>query len=253
MFLHNETLVICETDYTKKCLRLEGGSWTEYNSLNDARDSASSVSTSTTNFIFGGYQRHDYTFEYLEQNSNDWMLGTTNLPYIFYKGCAVAISQNEIWLIGGSIDGGEPINNILSFNVSSQTFSNLSIQLLDDKGRYSHKCTKIPGTQSIIVTGGDNGKEKIDTTEIIDIENMSVIKSGSMHFIRADHGIGILNIDNHDRVVVFGGSKDEYGNNLKSVEVFNTQSEKWEISNIELSEARSEFGFLTIKNNPEFK
>ena len=244
MFLSNGTILTCGGENNdKKCIRLQGGSWVDYNSLNLPRANAASVSTATTNFIFGGLYS-PYTYEYLEENSHEWVFGEPSIPIRFIFGCAVAISQDEIWLIGGSKDGG-PINDILSLNVSSQTFTIMSIELLKD-GRRNHQCTKIPGTRSIIVTGGYNKNGLSNTTEIIDIENKSVIELGSMNFIRADHGIGILKIENHDRVVVFGGKNNEDATRLKNFEFFNTLTAKWEMSNIELSAAKSEFGFLTI-------
>ena len=50
-------------------------------------------------------------------------------------------------------------------------------------------------------------------------------------------------------MVVFGGinTEDDY---LKSVEVYNAQTQKWKLTNIELSELGSSFGFMTIKSQP---
>ena len=70
-----------------------------------------------------------------------------------------------------------------------------------------------------------------------------------MNFKRWGFGIGVLNIDGQERVVVFGGYNEE-GIFLKSVEVYNAQTQKWKLTNIELSELGSSFGFMTIKSQP---
>ena len=51
----------------------------------------------------------------------------------------------------------------------------------------------------------------------------------------------------------FGGTNEDDDYNrirLKSIEVYNAQAQKWELSNIELSEAKADFGFMTIKSQP---
>ena len=55
----------------------------------------------------------------------------------------------------------------------------------------------------------------------------------------------VVTINGKERLAVFGG----YGgrNSLDSVELYNTETEKWEISDLKLSEARSGFSCLTVK------
>ena len=115
MFLHNETIMICGgSNNLKTCLKLEEGNWTEYNSLKQERRDATVVSTTTSTFIFGGTFSKD-TYEYLEKNGSAWKLGETNIPDGLDNGCSVVISQDEIWLIGGS----NTEQRVLSFNVNS--------------------------------------------------------------------------------------------------------------------------------------
>ena len=58
---------------------------------------------------------------------------------------------------------------------------------------------------------------------------------------RRAYGIGILNLQNHDRVVVFGGVDPV----MKTVEVYMTENDTWEMTDIELQEKNYQFGFLT--------
>ena len=115
-------------------------------------------------------------------------------------------------------------------------------------------CLHIPGTKYLMITGGYTG-EYSNSTEIIDVETRNVTEGPSMNSKRKGHGIGILIIDGQERVTVFGGSESystdkHVYSDLKSVEVYNAQIEKWELTNIELSEPKSGIGFMTIKSQP---
>ena len=69
-----------------------------------------------------------------------------------------------------------------------------------------------------------------------------------MNSKRYGHGMGVLTIKGEDRLAVLGGSSNGIRNNrLDSVETYNAKTEKWEISDIKLSEPKSYFGFLTVK------
>ena len=252
MFLHNDTIMLCggknNQNNPKTCLKLQEGSWTENNSLKKTRVYAAIVSTTTATFIFGG-SRSRGTFEYLEQNTSNWILGTAKIPGGFSSGCSIAISQDEIWLIGGG--GYKTDQRILSFNVNNQNFTVLPTKL--KQGRATHQCAFIPGTRNMIVTGGYffSDGAYFDTTEIIDVKTRNVTEGPSMNSKRGGHGIGILNIEGMERVVVFGGVyHDSEWIYLKSVEMYNAETQKWELTNIELSEAKGSFGFMTIKSQP---
>ena len=111
--------------------------------------------------------------------------------------------------------------------------------------RHSGPCVKprhIPNTNKIMIAGGHGF---LDSTEILDVEDGSVTKASRMNSKRAYHGMGVVTIDGIDRLAVFGGCYRE--NKLDSVEFYNTETEKWETADFKLREARSSFGFLTIK------
>ena len=62
---------------------------------------------------------------------------------------------------------------------------------------------------------------------------------------RDRHGMGVVTINGKDRLAVVGGSDGR--NKLNSVELYDTQTEKWEMTEFELSEPKVGFGLLTIK------
>ena len=166
-------------------------------------------------------------------------MGKTEIPGVFENGCAIAVkSEQKIWLIGGF--GTE--KRILNFDVESHTFQVLPFQL--NVGRDGHRCAFIPNTNKIMITGGANDGY-LDSTELLNVEDGSVTMACPMNYERAWHGMGVATINGKDRLAVFGGEDRETV--LDSVELYDTETEKWEIANFKLSKANSIFSFLTVK------
>ena len=95
-----------------------------------------------------------------------------------------------------------------------------------------------------MISGGyDNGY--LDSTEVLDTKNESVTMASPMISKRRHHGMGIVTIDGKDRLAVFGGFDGRTV--LNSVELYYTQTEKWENTKIKLKEPNNGFSFLTIK------
>ena len=152
--------------------------------------------------------------------------------------------MEEIWLIGGYRNG----KRILKFNVNDHTFHEMGTQLNVD--RIGQKCCFIPNTNKIMITGGyyANGSDlvRIDSTEIYNTEDGSTTLASPMNFARCHHGMGVITINGEDRLAVFGGFDGR--RSLDSVELYNTESKKWEISKIRLNGGGgSDFGILQIK------
>ena len=63
--------------------------------------------------------------------------------------------------------------------------------------------------------------------------------------------MGVVTINGQDQLVVFGGRNDQ-GEKLNSVELYNIKTEKWENAEIKLNEPQGNFGFLTIKLSDVF-
>ena len=241
MFLHNETIMLCG-GYPNNlgCLALMKGAWKYHSILNQKRSYASVATTKYTTFLFGGWESKD-TYEYLPNNSSEWQVGKKKIPGGFWDGSAITVSPDEIWLIGGMYT----YRRILSFDTRTHQFEELSLKLIHGR-RDGHRCAFVPGTNSIIVTGGrDCDWNEMNLTEIINVDDKSITNVRSMNFERFHHGIGILTIDDEDRVAVFGGYDGT--DVINCVEIFNQEKQQWEIPNFKLMKPRSQFGFITVK------
>ena len=94
------------------------------------------------------------------------------------------------------------------------------------------------------MTGGNSDGFQ-DSTEVLDTEGGSVTIASPMNSKRVHHGMSVVTINGKDRLVVFGGYDGR--NSLDSVELYNTHTEKWEMADFKLREAKSGFSFLTVK------
>ena len=235
---HNDSILMTQGNNFKTFLRLnqlENGTWKKHKTLHKKRSFETAVATESATFVFGGIN-DSFTYEYLPKDSTTWVLGHCEIPDGFDRGYPIAIkSEQEIWLIGGYTTE----QRILSFDVNDHTFTELPLKL--NVGRYGHRCAYIPYTDKIIITGGF----RQNTTEILNIETNSITMASPMNSIRSEHGIGILTINDENRVAVFGGY-DNYSS-LKSVELYKTTTEEWETTNIKLIEGKHGFGFLSVK------
>ena len=239
MVAHNGTILLCGgRDNEQKCLQMDHGTLKEHSTLNKKRDLHSIVTTQEATFIFGGiYSRT--TYEYLPKDSTTWHMGKTEIPGGFITGCAISLkSDQDLWLIGGY--GTE--NRILSFNIYDHTFQELPFQL--NVRRQGQRCDFIPNTNKMMITGGYSDGYQ-DSTEMLDTEDGSITMKSPMNSKRAGHGIGVVTINGKDRLAVFGGFDGR--TTLDSVELYNSETEKWETSDLKLSEARSGFSCLTVK------
>ena len=132
---------------------------------------------------------------------------------------------------------------ILSFDIRSHTFTELPLTL--NQGRSGHRCSYIPGSNSILVTGGTDGDgSMISSTEIIDLATHSIFRSANMKRERCSHSIGILTIDNQEKVAVVGGWSNQW---LYGIETYDPVKNLWDVSSIKLDEPRYDGGFLTVK------
>ena len=250
IFTHNGTLMVCggSNENAKKCYQLVNGFWTKFTSdLKIKRCGASVVTTSEATFIFGGI--FDPTsFEYLPKNGKNWKLGENEIPKDFYHGSAVEVkSKQEIWLIGGK--GG--CCRILVFNIKTHIFKELGSIL--KWCRIHHACisTILDGNEVILVTGGTgtgilSGKSP-KSVEIINTQDGKVtMLSNRMVLPRIGHGIGILKIENQEKIVIFGGTDGE-NNHYDSVEIFDEKTKDWKLAeNMKMSEARYFFSFTNF-------
>ena len=220
-----------------------------HGTLNRPRTHAAAVTINSVTFIFGGPGKDD-TYEYLPKESKVWILGKQKIPEGMEDAYAIAIeSKQEILLIGGK-NNSKKYNRILKFSTKNHTFEELPTKM--NYLRAGHRCAFIPGTKKIIITGGMG----LTYTEIFDTENYSITKEqNQMNVGRSHHGIGIVTINDEDRLAVFGGMNNQSWppNVLDSVEIYNANTQKWEMSDIKLKRKNFGFGFLSVKLKDVFK
>ena len=243
MVIHDGSILLCGGKKSQQCLYYDHGTWKIHSSLNKPRYGAAIATTKTATFIFGGGFDEEYstTYEYLPKGSTIWQMGKTKIPIAIDDASAIPVkSDQEIWLIGGSFSR----NVILCFSTKDHTFHELPSKLA--VMRAGQRCEIIPNTNKIIITGGiDEEINGFSSTEILDTKDGSTTMASPMNFKRAFHGIGILTINDEDRIVVFGGSVHDY-----FVEVYNAKMDKWELTEVELkTNYLYVYGFLSTKFN----
>ena len=240
MVLYNGNILACS--YVQHWFHyLVNGTWEKHSNMEYRYglrwESLSVVTTEVATFVFGGILN---SYEYLPKDSTTWIVGE-KIPGGFVCGCAIALkTDREILLIGGF--GTE--RRILSFNVMDHTFCELPFQL--NEGRVGLRCAFIPNSNKIMLTGGhDSGSTR--STEIIDTVDRSVKRASPMNYARYNHGMGVITVKGDNRLAVFGGINGSMDLRYNCVELYNTQTEKWETSDINYNGKSHEFGFLPIK------
>ena len=250
MLLHNGTILLCG-GRMKKCYQLFRGNWMLHSTLNKSRVNYAVVSTQKAIFIFGGDHSRN-TYEYLPKESTKWkwQIGKTEIPGGFQCGCAIAVkSEQEIWLIGDLFNG----KRILQFNVNDHTFKVMPFKLIVDH-IFLSRCALIPNTNKVMILDRMRGFY----AQIVDIENGSVNMTGPLMSTKQQdiffRQMDVLKINGEDRLAVFGGlhrdwildpiTPKEY---LDTIELYNSQTNKWETTNKTFNGEQHGFGFLKIK------
>ena len=117
--------------------------------------------------------------------------------------------------------------------------------------RCGHTCAFIPGTNKIMITGGVGQSHRaLNSTEILNIEDGTITAGSPMNTKRFGHGIGVITINNEDRLVVFGGLSGTQGRartQVHFVEIYNNFTEKWETTDIKVKSPNSGFAYLSVR------
>ena len=253
----SEDLLVCGgNNNIKKCKILDiddKGQWKNFkldtdtiSRFNSTRRMSCAATTRHASYIFGGkLGKNKASYEYMLASEKIWRKGKMLIPDGLENGCAVTISDDEIWLIGGKV--GKQKKRVLSFNTTTHNFTNSGFGL--KQGRWSHRCSLMPDKSGVMVTGGTSR-----STEIINLKTGKSTVVGSMKKQRALHGIGTLVIDNAPTLVVFGGYAFGIPNqNVSEVyhdsfEKYDPRTQKWSIWNeASLKTPRRDFGFATLK------
>ena len=219
---------------------LKNGAWKKHSVLNQERLWGGAVSIKSGTFIFGGRDFDNdakFSYEYLPKGSSKWKIGKNRIPGGYFGACAIATkSEQDILLIGG----WNLSRKILKFNVNDHTFEELPLKL--NEARFGAKCAFIPGTNKIMITGGSCLK----STEILDLDDGSIVMGSPMNVARHCHGIGIITVNGVQRIAVFGGTGGARGVKFQDgIELYNVQTQQWELSEAKLKNGRYGFGFIS--------
>ena len=245
MFLNNQKeLVICG-GYPKKtsCLRLFNGEWKEYAELNKERQFASVVSMDDKTYMFGGWDSE--TSSEIFQNGS-WKEGPTIPGEGIRYGCGVAISKEELLLIGGGYNTMNR-NRITKYNIKTKNWTEIFASL--KVGRLVPSC--IFFKNEVFITGGWNGNTYLNSVEILSLDTMTIKEGNGLQASRSYHGSGLVHLDGKLKLAVFGGGYYDNGwIDLDSIELFDEDTKTWKLSRIlKLSEKRYEFGYLSVPSH----
>ena len=154
------------------CLIFENSQWNQRYSMNKTRGYPAGVQINSTTFwILGGYSSgsprvHRNSTEFIIEGQNNGVPGP-KLPYGLEDMCAVKLSEEEIFVIGG-MNGSHVMNEVWIYD-QQNGYARSQGSSLNTK-RQSHSCStmKNGGETVIVVAGGWNGEQHIDSVEIYD-------------------------------------------------------------------------------------
>ena len=210
MFLHgNKEVVICG-GYPKKtsCLKLVNGAWNHFPELNKKRILGHvAVSMEDKSFIFGGNDNRKSS-EVMERGSGIWKEGPLIPGNGIDDSCGVAISKDEILLIGGyktenqiikynmtsntwknetsneiSTETSNETSNEISSKTSNETSSKTSNETFLETDRKHHKCAFFKN--QLFITGGYKGLKSVD---ILTLDPFTISKGAELNVGRHRHG-----------------------------------------------------------------
>ena len=145
--------------------------WTQSNSMVQAKYYAAGVKVNITTFwILGGYDGSsyhllDYT-EFIIQGQTNGVPGP-KLPYGMDGMCAIKISENEIFVIGG-FSGSSYMNDVWIYDPKNGFARTRGPSLTTS--RYLHSCSTMRDGEKtlIVVAGGGIDGSRLDSVEIYD-------------------------------------------------------------------------------------
>ena len=137
------------------------------------------------------------------------------------------------------------IRDVLKFNIKNQKWIKW----------YELKEERIEGQSIIldgklIVTGGCNfiTRDLVKSTEIMDLSTGKSWFGGDLNVGRVGFGMAFLYLEGKRRILVFGGKSAEFENPVlfDSIEIWNDETNQWDMSNMKLKEKNSNFGFTSM-------
>ena len=254
VFTNDKELLFCDGEI---CQIFKKGRWIFHSKLNASRIfGASMVTLANGIYVFGSnprYGNYHLSSEFLPNGSKIWEKGP-NIPEPGFEcGSAVAISDIEVVLTGG-LDHGYGKGDgrtMMKYNTNTNEWTILKDLKV---ARRDHSAIFYNG--KIILTGGywHNGmvdtENVLDSTEIYHLDKECSEMGGNLNIRRQKFGLSVIKKNNSSKLIAFGGlsvpqSPNAYVRNifLSSIEEWNDEEKKWEVSQLKLKEPKYEFGF----------
>ena len=238
MFLnYQKEVVLCGK--RKSCLRLVSGEWHEYLEFKRlGRKFATVVSMDSKTYMFGG-EGSETSSEILQDES--WKVGPTIPGEGIRYGCGVAISKEELLLIGG----GDTKNRIIKYNIKTKNWTEIASLKV---GRVGHSCILFKD-QVFIIGGFRRNGIALNSVEILSLDTMTMKEGNGLQVSRRYHGSGLVHHDGKLTLAVFGGynTNDE---SLDSIERFDEDTGTWKLQKtLKLSEKKQSFCYLSVPSH----
>ena len=235
----------------KNCYILKNGKWILHSSYQKYRMFITAITMPNGIYIFGGNtDGYGNICEFLPNGSQKWQFGPEIPNCEKFNGEGVAISPTELVLIGGL--GNE--KRVMKFNIITNTFCDIGQLKI---GRWNHRCAVFDN--KIFVCGGltmevspndhrSSCTKHLKATEVISLTNgFSSEILADFNLTRVAFGLGVLRQNGVENLVAFGGSckksRNQYSSHDDSIEMWNRQKRKWEMTSWKLSEPKWFFGY----------
>jgi len=231
------------SDISKICLVYRNNEWIHHSTMLRGRIYSSSIVMPEGIYVFGGKGSH-VSCEFLPNGKLHWSILETEIPKpgLLMASC-VAISPFKIVFTGGV---GLTQRRIMTFDTKTMSWE-IDGELIH--GRWGHASFIFNGR--IIITGGKNERGErgyLTSTEILELKPRKLKEGGRLNDPRHGHGIGVVNINNAQKLVVFGGWSFNQVL-LTSVEAWDDDRECWERTDLQMPHGLSHFAYCS-KSEP---
>ena len=261
LFLTNNNDLICFGGNLKNCYILKNEKWKVQSTLNFKRYGGVFVKMPKGIFAFGG-KIDPNSSEFLPNGSTVWIMGPKipkiniqpqdgtlhAVPFIPENGHK--ISENELILVSNC--------GLMKFDVEFWIFTEFMKLDLSEANWFA----SVIFDGKMIITGGEkfinNGTQFARSfgTHIIDLKTKECRIVGQMKIAKSRHAMEVISINNELKVITFGGTAKftdyPHYKNLKSIEVFDEDTETWTLMDIELKQARRNFGHVKMSSTALF-
>jgi len=143
---------------------ISSNSWTQLNSSTSpsvrAGHTAIYLSSSNSMLVFGGYTGGGWLNELWSYNisSNSWtQLNSSTSPSVRSENTAIYLSSSNSMLVFGGYTGASWVNDLWSYNISSNTWVQLNPPNPLPSARAGHTAVYVSSSNSMLVFGGYNG------------------------------------------------------------------------------------------------